>query len=100
MRKRPTLIQGGPPWRQALSRNLRLVQGELVGLLREGVADNRPVDRASTDPRPGFDKAIRIGSVRWVAPRHLVVVEDIREVPGPEGAGQFCLSGDVAPAHR
>ena len=73
---------------------------ELVALLHESVADNRPVDRAGMDPHRGFDKAIWLGPVGWVAPGHLVVVEDVREVPGPEGAGQLYLSGDVAPAHR
>src|SRR6185312_8003214 len=86
--------------RQSLPGNCCLVERELVGLLREGVADNRPVDRASTDPHRGFDKAVWIGPVGWVAPGHLVVVEDVREVPGPEVGGQLRLSGDVAPAHR
>ena len=86
--------------RQSLPGNCRLIQCELVGLLHESVADNRPVDRVSMDPHRGFDKAIWIVPVGWVAPGHLVVVEDVREVPGPEGAGQLYLSGDVAPAHR
>src|SRR6476469_7736824 len=74
----------------------RLVQGELVALLGESVPDNRPVDRAGTDPHRSFDEAIRIGPVGWVTPGHLVVVEDVGQVPGSEGAGQPYLSGDVA----
>jgi hypothetical protein len=57
--------------------NRRLVERELVALLREGVADDRPVDRASPDPHRGFGKGIWIVPVRRVAPGHLVVVEDV-----------------------
>src|SRR5581483_12373667 len=78
-----------PRRRQLLRGYCRLVQRELVGLLHESVADNRAVDRVGMDPHRGFDKAIGIGPVGWVAPGHLVVVEDEREVPGPEVGGQL-----------